>query len=99
MFAVIWEYEVHAGREAAFVALYGQEGAWVALFRKYPDYIGTELLHDAAQPRRFATIDRWASQAAYDAFLATAKPQYTDIDALGDALTSAERCLGRFETA
>ena len=99
MFVVIWEYEVHAGREAGFVSLYGDKGAWVALFRECPAYIGTELLRDASQPRRFVTIDRWTSQAAYDAFLAAAKARYADIDALGEALTSDERCIGRFELA
>lgn len=99
MFVVIWEYEVRGGSESDFVLLYGDHGAWVALFREYPDYIGTELLRDAARTRRFVTIDRWASRAAYDAFLVAAKPRYADIDALGDALTSEERCLGRFELA
>jgi heme-degrading monooxygenase HmoA len=99
MFAVIWEYEVHAGREGEFVALYGSEGAWVALFREYAGYVSTELLRDATQPQRFVTLDRWSSQVAYDAFLASAKPGYAGIDALGDALTVHERCVGRFETA
>jgi heme-degrading monooxygenase HmoA len=99
MFAVIWEYEVHAGREGDFTALYGGEGAWVGLFREYAGYVGTELLCDASQPRRFVTVDRWTSQAAYDAFLTAAKPRYADIDALGDALTANERCIGRFELA
>ena len=99
MLAVIWEYEVRAGSEGDFVLLYGDHGAWVALFREYAGYIGTELLRDASQPRRFVTVDRWTSQAAYDAFLATAKPRYADIDALGAALTSDERCIGRFELA
>jgi heme-degrading monooxygenase HmoA len=99
MFVVIWEYEVHAESEAGFLALYGDKGAWVALFGEYPGYVGTELLRDASQPQRFVTIDRWTSPAAYDAFLAAAKPRYTDIDALGDALTVDERCVGRFEIA
>jgi heme-degrading monooxygenase HmoA len=99
MFVVVWEYEVHAGREGEFAALYGREGEWVALFREYAGYAGTELLRDAMQPQRFVTIDRWTSQPAYDAFLAAANPRYAGIDALGDALTSNERCLGRFETA
>jgi heme-degrading monooxygenase HmoA len=98
MFAVIWEYEVHAGREGDFAALYGDEGAWVALFREYAGYLGTELLRDSGTGR-FITIDRWTSQAGYDAFLAAARPRYADIDALGDALTSAERCIGRFQVA
>jgi len=99
MFAVIWEYEVRAGCEADFAALYGDDGAWVALFREYAGYIGTELLRDCGQTARFVTVDRWVSQAAYGAFLATAKPRYAEIDALGDAVTSAERCLGRFDPA
>jgi heme-degrading monooxygenase HmoA len=99
MFVVIWEYEVHAGREGEFAALYRGEGAWVALFREYAGYAGTELLRDSMQPQRFVTIDRWISQTAYEAFLAAANPGYAKIDALGDALTSNERCLGRFETA
>jgi len=99
MFAVIWEYEVRDGCEADFAALYGAGGAWVALFREHAGYAGTELLRDSAQPLRFVTIDRWTSQAAYDAFLAAARPRYVEIDARGDGLTSAERCLGRFGVA
>ena len=102
-FVVIWEYEVRAGCEAAFAALYGADGDWVALFREYEGYLGTELLRATATPdsdpaSRFATIDRWVSQAAYDAFLSAEKPRYAQIDASGDALTVAERCIGRFET-
>ena len=101
MFVVIWEYEVRAGCENAFAALYGSHGEWVALFREFEGYIGTDLLRgmDATPGARFVTIDRWTSQAAYDAFLTAAEPRYAHIDARGDALTSAERCLGRFALA
>jgi heme-degrading monooxygenase HmoA len=98
MLVVIWEYEVRAGCEDAFAALYGDQGEWVALFRGFEGYVGTELLRDAREPLRFATIDRWASQAAYDGFLTAAESRYAHIDALGDALTSAERCIGRYTT-
>jgi heme-degrading monooxygenase HmoA len=101
MFVVVWEYDVPAGSEDAFAELYGPRGEWVALFREYQGYLGTELLRGigAAPQARFVTIDRWASQAAYDAFLTAAEPRYAHIDARGDALTSAERCLGRFSIA
>jgi heme-degrading monooxygenase HmoA len=97
MFAVIWEYEVREGCEAAFEALYGADGEWVALFREYDGYIGTELLHDTDQPRRFVTIDRWSSADTYAAFVTAAKPRYEQIDARGDTLTLSERCLGHFD--
>jgi heme-degrading monooxygenase HmoA len=98
MFAVIWEYEVREGCAAAFAALYGVDGDWVALFREYDGYIGTELLRDTDQPRRFVTIDRWSSAEHYAAFITAAKPRYEQIDARGDALTTSERCLGRFNS-
>ena len=102
MFVVIWEYEVRAGCEAAFTALYGNDGEWVALFREYPGFLGTELLRearDAGSALRFATIDRWTSQDAYDAFLTAAQSRYAHIDGRGDALTLAERCLGTYTTS
>ncbi|GAB3347614.1 antibiotic biosynthesis monooxygenase family protein [Lysobacter tyrosinilyticus] len=98
MFVAIWEYEARAGCEAAFEALYGSDGEWVALFREYDGYVGTELLRDVGHSNRFVTIDRWSSADAYAAFLTAAKPRYAQIDARGDALTLSERCLGRFTT-
>ncbi len=99
---MVWEYEVRAGAEAAFEALYGADGAWVALFRTHAGYIGTELLRDAlevaAGGRRYLTIDRWRSAADYDAFLASDRARYAEIDAQGDALTASERRVGRYET-
>lgn len=96
MFVVIWEYEVHAGREAEFVSLYGDDGEWVALFREYDGYIGTELLRDARAANRFLSIDRWSFQEDYERFLAAAESRYAQIDARGDALTAAERRLGAY---
>lgn len=96
MFAVIWEYEVRVGADAAFEALYGANGAWVGLFRDYDGYLGTELLRGA--DRRYLSIDRWASAAAYEAFLVAAQPRYAAIDEQGDALTLSERRVGVYTT-
>ena len=95
MFVVIWEYEVQPGAESAFERLYGREGGWVALFREFPGYLGTELLRDT-QPGRYLSLDRWQSEAHYDAFQEAAKPRYAELDAEGDALTVAERRIGRY---
>ncbi|WP_162374458.1 putative quinol monooxygenase [Pseudoxanthomonas sangjuensis] len=99
MFVAVWEFEVREECIAEFVALYGGDGEWAALFRKHAGYLDTELLRDAGNPTRFLTIDRWTSQAAYDDFLASAKPDYAAIDALGEAFTVSERLVGRFATA
>lgn len=97
MFTVIWEYEIHPGAEAAFEALYGPGGEWVALFRAFPGYLGTELLRDE-RPHRYLTLDRWETAADYAYFQDTAAPRYVQIDTLGDALTLDERLIGRYNT-
>lgn len=97
MFVVIWEYDVRQGSAAAFEALYGADGAWVGLFGEHAGYLDTQLLC-SEQPLRYLTIDRWASAQTYADFLDAAKARYAEIDRLGDALTSSERCIGRYHT-
>jgi heme-degrading monooxygenase HmoA len=98
MHVVIWEYEVRDGCEAAFEALYGPGGDWVALFRAHAGYLGTELLRAPEERGRYLTLDRWTSEAAYAAFLAAAAPRYAAVDARGDALTVGERRIGTYSS-
>lgn len=97
MFVTVWEYEVRAGAETAFEALYGADGAWVALFREQPGYLRTELLRGG--DGRYLTLDRWRAAQDYTDFRAHLPPRYAELDAQGDALTLAERHLGAFSTA
>lgn len=94
MLAIIWRYEVKPENAAAFERSYGPGGAWETLFSLSPDFLGTELLE--GDGGAWATIDRWTSEAAYDAFLAAQKTRYGEIDAACDTLTDAEALVGRF---
>ena len=95
MFVVIWEYAVRAESKSDFEALYGPLGAWVALFSEYPGYLYTELMR-SHETGVYLTVDRWRSEADYDAFQRAAASRYGEIDALGDALTTEERRVGRY---
>ncbi|MCL1635442.1 antibiotic biosynthesis monooxygenase [Luteimonas sp. SX5] len=97
MFVVIWQYKVREGAEPAFEALYGSDGAWVALFAEYPAHLGTELLR-GERPDTYLTIDRWSSEDDYLAFLVDAQPRYQRIDEEGDALTASEHRIGTYRT-
>ena len=48
-------------------APYAPDGDWARLFATAPGFMGVELLGEEA---RYATIDRWVSQGAFDAFKA-----------------------------
>jgi quinol monooxygenase YgiN len=96
MHVVVWEFTVRSEHIAAFEAAYGPAGAWVALFRRAPAWLGTELL--AGGSGRYLTLDRWRDRAAYDAFRQSAAADYAALDAACEALTAAEREIGAFDT-
>lgn len=99
MFIAVWEFQINEGARLPFEAMYGPQGAWVALFRSDPAYRGSELLGDRQVRGRYLTVDRWDSADAYHAFKQREAVAYAALDAQGDGLTSRERLLGEFELA
>jgi heme-degrading monooxygenase HmoA len=105
-FAAVFLYDVDSAATDAFVADYGPEGRWAQLFRDGEGYLGTELWR-AAQPApeptapdaptAYLVIDRWASEAAYDAFLRAHDTEYRARNAAATPLYVDEQVLGRFE--
>jgi heme-degrading monooxygenase HmoA len=96
MFVVIWQFEIAEEKIAGFEAAYGAEGAWAQLFRTSPDYLGTELLHDAYIPGNYLTIDRWSNEDAFRAFRKDHDADYESLDRACDALTSHETRIGAY---
>jgi quinol monooxygenase YgiN len=95
-YAYAWAFEVVPGREQEFLAAYGPSGAWSQLFRRAAGYIETLLLQDQSVPGRFLTVDRWSSQSARDAFLATFRSEYDALDHACESLTQNETSLGSY---
>lgn len=98
-FVYLWEFTVAAEHRAEFERAYGDDGDWVALFRRSPDYLGTDLLRDRERPGRYLTVDRWRSAAAREAFRVRHAAEIAAIDARCAALTLDERHLGDFDRA
>ena len=96
MFIVIWQFEIAEEKIAAFEVAYGPQGAWAQLFRKSPDYKGTELLRDAYETGKFLTIDRWSSEEAFRAFRKEHDAEYEALDRSCDALTASETRIGAY---
>jgi len=98
-YTYVWEFVVAPEHVEEFERDYGPHGAWAELFRQAPGYIQTLLLRDAAQARRFVTVDRWESAEAYHGFRAQFSRQYAELDARCARLTLRETLLGTFEEA
>jgi len=98
-FVAVWEFWVRSGAEAEFEKAYGPDGAWVRLFSGDPAYGGTKLVRDLGEPRRYLTLDSWASAAAYKEFRRLHAEEYRAIDEVCESLTEREAKIGEFEVA
>jgi heme-degrading monooxygenase HmoA len=98
MFVCIWEFRVTAGSEPDFERIYGQHGDWARLFRLSPEYESTELYHDVADARRYLTIDRWQSKAAFHALKNCWRDEYVTLDGRCSCLLDSERLIGEIES-
>jgi len=96
MFVVVWKFEIAEDKMAGFEAAYGPEGAWAQLFRRSPEYSGTELLQDAYIPGSYLTIDRWNSEEAFRVFRKDHDAEYEMLDRKCDAITSRETRVGAY---
>lgn len=98
-YLVVWEFWVNEEKAEEFEENYGAEGVWAKFFGAGAGYRGTELLRDPEKKGRYFTVDRWDSEAAYEAFRAEHEAEYKRIDAECEALTEKEVKVGAFVVA
>jgi heme-degrading monooxygenase HmoA len=96
MHVIIWEFRARAGLEEEFERAYGPEGTWARLFAHGDGFIGIELLRDVGERGRYLTIDRWTSQAAFEAFRHRWGDAYRAQDQRCTGLRERETPLGSF---
>ena len=94
MVASIWRFRVPAAEAAAFERAYGPDGDWAQLFARAPGYAGTELLKQNDANGVYLTIDRWLTEADFDAAKRMLHDDYTELDRRLEAYTSEEAWLG-----
>jgi heme-degrading monooxygenase HmoA len=95
-FAAVYAYEVAPERAAEFESVYGSDGEWARFFRAGEGYVRTELWRDGL---RYLVIDRWATAAAYAAFLGEHEDEYRARSRATERLYLRETALGRYEVA
>jgi len=94
---IVWEYEVLPGQEARFEKVYGRAGDWAKLFTSSSMYYGTYLQVDSKYPRRYTTLDLWASAAVFEEFKKQYATEYAALDRECAKLTVWEKQIGWFE--
>jgi heme-degrading monooxygenase HmoA len=94
VFVAVFLYEVEPGGVPAFEAAYGPDGTWARFFALGEGYAGTELWRGS--DGRYLVIDRWSSEAAYEAFLDARGDEYRRRSDDAGRLYVREEALGRY---
>ena len=95
-FAALWEFEIDPACQAEFERHYGPDGSWVQLFRQSSGYLGSELLNNRFDSRRYVTIDRWETPEHWQRFRRQFSEQYEALDRRCQGLTRRETPLGEY---
>jgi hypothetical protein len=96
MIQVVWEFIVRESAVKKFMRAYGPGGPWERLFQGYLGFLGTALLRDGENPRRFLTIDYWETGPHRRQMMAQGREEYVNLDELLDDLTDDQDEIGTF---
>ena len=66
MIALVWQFDVKAGKNDDFEAFYGADGAWTALGRRSRSFLGASFLRDLAMGQRYLVIEYWSEMVVYE---------------------------------
>ena len=96
MIAIMWQFDVKAGREAEFEQLYGVDGEWTTINRKSRSYLGSSFLRDQNRPLRYIVIEYWSEMLVYEQHHKYRSSPVTAFEADRAALVEAVEPLGVF---
>jgi hypothetical protein len=96
MIAIMWQFEVKAGKEKEFEALYGAHGDWTTLNRPTRSYLGTSFLRDQARLSRYMVIEYWSEMLVYEQHRAYRSDMIESIEQRRAELIDSVEPLGVF---
>jgi len=66
MIALVWEFEVAAGKSTDFERFYGADGEWTELSRRSRSFLGSSFLRDIAAENRYVLVEYWGEMVVYE---------------------------------
>jgi hypothetical protein len=94
MIAIVWQFDVKPGSEAAFEKFYGVEGEWTAVNRHSRSYLGTSFLRDQNRQAHYLVIEYWSEMLVYERHKSFRGDETAKLEALRDELVVAVEPLG-----
>ena len=96
MIALVWQFDVKAGKNDEFEAFYGADGAWTALGRRSRSFLGASFLRDLAMGQRYLVIEYWSEMVVYEKHHADFQDETGRLEKQRAALVDVAQPLGLF---
>ena len=96
MIAIMWQFDVRAGREPEFEDFYGAGGPWTAMNRHTRSYIGTSFLRDQNHASRYIVIEYWSEVVVYEQHRSYRSDAITSLEKSRAVLIESVEPLGVF---
>jgi quinol monooxygenase YgiN len=96
MIAIVWQFEIIPGGEAAFEELFGADGEWTALNRENRSYLGSSFLRDQTHTSRYLVIEYWSEMLVHEQHKDSQRQRIEEFVAGGRALVTSVETLGVF---
>jgi hypothetical protein len=96
MIAIVWQFDIRAGREAEFERFYGADGEWTAVNRHSRSYLGSSFLHDQNRSSRYLVIEYWSEMLVYEQHKAFKGDQLTKLETHRRELVASAEPVGVF---
>src|SRR5215218_7887343 len=96
MIAIMWQFDVKAGRQKEFEQLYGVEGEWTVINRRTRSYLGSSFLHDQSRESRYIIVEYWSEMLVYEEHRASRAAAIVSLEERSAALVESMEPLGIF---
>ena len=96
MIALVWQFDVKAGRNDEFEGFYGADGPWTALSRRSRSCLGSSFLRDLAIGNRYLVIEYWSEMVVYEKHHADFQDETEQLERQRDQLVEQSQPLGLF---
>jgi hypothetical protein len=96
MIAIVWQFDIRAGRETEFERFYGADGEWTAVNRHSRSYLGSSFLRDQNLTSRYLVIEYWSEMIVYEQHRAYKSDQISNLDTRRKELVASAEPVGVF---
>jgi hypothetical protein len=96
MIAMMWQFDVKAGRETEFEEFLGPNGEWTKVSRHARSYLGSSFLRDQNRPRRYVLIEYWSELVVLERHRTYRSNAIATLERRRDAMVDAAVATGIF---